>query len=329
MSTCRLRIATLLTIVLLVILSAARTTRGDVTYPTRPTDDNPIADEAAVLSPADAEAVRAMTGELRKSNRIPIAVCTISSLADHAAATWPIDRYALNLFDEWGVGSSTANQGILLVVSKGDHKARIQLGAGFDRSFDAKAQLVMDSVIVPRFKADDLSGGVRAGVEGLARVVRNQSLLPVRADSPATSPVNTRPISVPPARLGSHNSFPWFTVSIVIVIICVSVYLTVRLILALNAHNRIAYKPIGSNPAASSAAPVVQPNQSDGGFWSGLGLGWVLSGSSRSSGASSISDVGTFNSGTSTPSDFGSSLGDSGSSFGGGSSDGGGASGSW
>ena len=52
---------------------------------------------------------------------------TIPSLAAYGAGGWPIDRYAMNLMSEWGVGYPEWNYGMLLLVSPGDRKARIEL----------------------------------------------------------------------------------------------------------------------------------------------------------------------------------------------------------
>lgn len=42
-----------------------------------------------------------------------------------------VEQYARQLFDHWGPGFKDRNYGILLLVSVGDRKARIELGAGW------------------------------------------------------------------------------------------------------------------------------------------------------------------------------------------------------
>jgi uncharacterized protein len=103
-------------------------------------------------------------------------VVTINSLAGHDAVTLSIEQYATALFDNWGIGWQDRNYGILLLISNGDRKARIELGADWGREFDYQAQQVMDELIVPAFKRGDFSGGIADGVRGLNAMARGLEL---------------------------------------------------------------------------------------------------------------------------------------------------------
>ncbi len=65
---------------------------------------------------------------------------------------------------------------MLLLVSKQDRKARIELGAGWKHEKDVAAQQIMDKLIIPQFKRGDFSGGIVAGVEGLDKIARDLQL---------------------------------------------------------------------------------------------------------------------------------------------------------
>ena len=65
---------------------------------------------------------------------IPIIIVTIESMAKHGGAGMRIETFATLLFNQWQIGHAKLgdqdwNTGILLLVSKGDRKARIELGA--------------------------------------------------------------------------------------------------------------------------------------------------------------------------------------------------------
>ena len=77
------------------------------------------------------------------------------------------------------------NYGMLLLVSKGDRRARIELGAGWRHDKDVQAEQIMDEQIVPRFKQGDFSGGIEAGVESLDKLARDlkfRRALPARRE---------------------------------------------------------------------------------------------------------------------------------------------------
>jgi uncharacterized protein len=64
----------------------------------------------------------------------------------------------------------------LLLVSKGDRKARIELGAGWGRREDELCRQIMDEQIVSRFRDGRYSEGILAGVESLDKMARKLEL---------------------------------------------------------------------------------------------------------------------------------------------------------
>jgi len=146
------------------------------TYPEKPAEENWYVDNAALLGPDDARRVNEMALKLFIDEKVPLYVVTIRSLAEHDAAGYSIEGYAADLFDEWGIGFKDRNYGMLLLVSVGDRKARIELGAGWGREYDRQAKSIMDDLIVPAFKRGDFSTGIVDGVRGLDALARGLAL---------------------------------------------------------------------------------------------------------------------------------------------------------
>lgn len=147
----------------------------------RPGDREFILDKAGVIKPEDQAKIRQLCDKLLTERALPIIVVTINSTADHGGRGMSIEAFARKLFDQWGVGikeinKAEWNRGVLLLVAKGDRRARIELGAGYHRDADEKARQVMDTLIIPKFKAGDYSGGIVAGVEGLDKLGRGEAL---------------------------------------------------------------------------------------------------------------------------------------------------------
>src|SRR5258705_269389 len=78
---------------------------------------------------------------------LALVVAPIDSMSSSGASGWPSERYAMNLFDGWGIGRTDHNYGILLLVSKGDRKARIELGKAFNRERDEECSRIMTTAI--------------------------------------------------------------------------------------------------------------------------------------------------------------------------------------
>jgi len=154
---------------LLLVLALLGATQGNdgVRYPAKPGPREFILDEAKLLKPEAAAEIRNLCDEALTKKKAPIIVVTIPSLEAYGAKGWPIERYAMNLMGEWGVGWEEWNYGILLLVSPGDRKARIELGASWARRKDDEAKRVMMERIIPSFKKGDFSRGILDGVKGL------------------------------------------------------------------------------------------------------------------------------------------------------------------
>ncbi len=140
-----------------------------------------IKDQARIITPEDREKIRAMCDKLLTEKATPIIVVTINSMAEHGGDGLRIETFATLLFDQWQIGHAKLhgqdwNTGILLLVSTGDRKARIELGAGWGRQQDALARQIMDEQIIPRFKEGNYSAGILAGVESLDKLARGLEL---------------------------------------------------------------------------------------------------------------------------------------------------------
>ena len=77
------------------------------------------------------------------------------------------------------------------LVAPAEHKVRIEVGYGLEGTLtDALSSVIISSAIVPRFKANDFSGGIRRGVDGIIAVLTTEAdewhrKANVRADDPS------------------------------------------------------------------------------------------------------------------------------------------------
>ena len=144
----------------------------------RPGDREFVRDLADMLSPEDTQEIKTLCDGLLTAKATPIIVVTIRSMADHGGRGMRIETFARLLFDQWQIGIAKINRqswntGILLLVSKGDRKARIELGAGWKREKDGLCTEIMEELIIPEFKAGEFSAGIVVGVKALDKMARD------------------------------------------------------------------------------------------------------------------------------------------------------------
>ena len=165
-----------LLLIVLLALQLMPLVSHSATFPDKPSSEHYYVDEAYLIDEATGAKLDSTAAALLSEEQIPIYIVTIESLASQDAVTQTIERYTAELFDHWGIGWQERNYGILLLISRGDRKARIELGTDWGGKYDQQAQQVMDELIVPAFKRGDYSKGIAEGVRGLNAMARGREL---------------------------------------------------------------------------------------------------------------------------------------------------------
>ena len=110
-----------------------------------------------------------------------------------------IERYANQLFAEWGIGKKQRDNGVLLLVAPVDRSVRIEVGYGLEAALpDGLAGDIIRTEIIPEFAAGNLPRGVGRGLDRIARVVRQD---PAAVSSSSASDYVSPLIAVPFASL--------------------------------------------------------------------------------------------------------------------------------
>lgn len=127
-----------------------------------------VNDFAGVMDSHDVERLTAALSVFEQQTGIEVAVVTLSNVPEG-----DIERAAVDLFKEWGIGKRGQDNGVLILCSVGDRRIRIEVGYGLEHVLtDAKNGRLIDEVIVPRFRSGDLSGGLVAGGQQLIALLR-------------------------------------------------------------------------------------------------------------------------------------------------------------
>ena len=112
-----------------------------------------VSDKAGMLDEASITHIKSVSDKLLTDKATPVIVVTIDSMAQHGGANMPIETFAALLFNQWQIGHARLNgqdwnTGILLLISKGDRAARIELGAGWGRTETQTCQQIMNEYII-------------------------------------------------------------------------------------------------------------------------------------------------------------------------------------
>lgn len=131
--------------------------------PTFPKLSGRVVDDAGLLSPATEQQLTQKLETLEQQTGRQLVVATLPSLQDYE-----IEDYGYQLGRAWGIGSDKTDDGAILIVAPNERKVRIEVGYGLEPVLtDALSSVIIQSAIIPRFKAGDMEGGVVAGTEAL------------------------------------------------------------------------------------------------------------------------------------------------------------------
>jgi uncharacterized protein len=168
-----LRATGLLLAALALLVGGASPAGAQIPYPPVPPDQAFVSDFGGLIQPADAAAIGPMQKEAFERSGTPIIVVTVASMGAYGFRG-SIEDFARDWFNRWRIGTTDnkggGNNGILLIVSVGDRRARIELGADWGRTWDSHCAEIMSGTIIPEFKRGSYSAGIRAGVEALAEM---------------------------------------------------------------------------------------------------------------------------------------------------------------
>lgn len=120
--------------------------------------------DAANIIPDDQEAaLTARLDALEKESTRQLVVATVPSLEGYDIAD-----YGYRLGRAWGIGQKEQNNGSILLVAPNDRKVRIEVGYGLEPILtDAFSSVIINTQIIPAFKAGDFPGGINAGADAI------------------------------------------------------------------------------------------------------------------------------------------------------------------
>ena len=131
--------------------------------------------DLADLLPPDAEASLAAKLEaLEKETGAQVVVLTVPTLEGD-----PLEDFSVRVAQTWKLGREGVDDGALLLVAQQERGLRIEVGYGLEPKLtDITSKRILDELVVPRFRAGDFPGGIAAGVDAVAMVVRGGDPLP-------------------------------------------------------------------------------------------------------------------------------------------------------
>ncbi|MBP9151328.1 MAG: TPM domain-containing protein [Flavobacteriales bacterium] len=137
-------------------------------FPTR--SNRLVNDYSNTLSSSDVQSLEDKLVAYDRESSVQIAIVIMKTLDGY-----PIDDYAFQLGEKWGIGRSGNNTGALILVSMEEHKMWIATGYGLEGTLtDAMSKRIVENEMKPRFRNNDYAGGLAAASDAIILVTRGE-----------------------------------------------------------------------------------------------------------------------------------------------------------
>jgi uncharacterized protein len=124
------------------------------------------------------DTIRARLNRFEKATTTQIVLVTLPSIGDE-----PVEDVAQRLYTSWGIGQRGADNGVLLLVARQEHRIRIQTGYGLEGVIpDAIAFRLINEVLEPAFKEEQYYEGLETASTQLMRLARGEEATFTRAE---------------------------------------------------------------------------------------------------------------------------------------------------
>lgn len=148
-----------------------------------PALDSPVVDTTGTLSPQQKQALVQQALALQQRKGSQLQVLMVPTTQPEA-----IEQYTTRAFDQYKLGRKGVDDGVMIVVAKDDHRARIEPGYGLEGAIpDAIANRIIQEYLVPKFRANDYAGGLSDATAAIGKLIDGEALpAPMADNKPAT-----------------------------------------------------------------------------------------------------------------------------------------------
>jgi uncharacterized protein len=136
----------------------------------KPNPPMAVNDFANLLEPFQKQALEQKLDAYNDSTSSAIVIITVADLQGYDIA-----EVSLKYLRDWGIGVKGRNNGVVILVSKNDHKARIETGYGMEGVLpDITAKQIIDERMIPFFKNNDYYAGFNNAVDAIIQAAAGE-----------------------------------------------------------------------------------------------------------------------------------------------------------
>lgn len=153
-----------------ILLLVSTTCVAQFTIPEKPGLQTSVYDYVNLLDNSEKKALEQKLINYSDSTSTQIVVAIIESTEGEN-----INFLGAQWGQEWGIGQADEDNGILVLLARGDRRIAINTGYGVEGSLtDAMSRRIIENVIIPEFKRGDYYAGLDKGSDAIFQVLTGE-----------------------------------------------------------------------------------------------------------------------------------------------------------
>lgn len=121
--------------------------------------------------------------ERSRNDGSQLAILMVKTLDDET-----IEQYAIRVFEQWKIGQSGLDNGVLLVIAKDDRLIRIEVGYGVEGDIpDLIAKRIIDRAIIPAFRQNNYYQGIDNALTSIINILSHLPATEIDSDAQISS----------------------------------------------------------------------------------------------------------------------------------------------
>jgi len=131
-----------------------------------------VTDLTATLDADQRATLEASLAKIEREHGAQVAILMLPSTRPES-----IEQFGIRLAEAWKLGRQRVDDGAIIIVAKGDHSMRIEVGRGLEGAVpDVVAKRIVADVMAPKFKQGDFAGGLELAIADLASAIAGEAL---------------------------------------------------------------------------------------------------------------------------------------------------------
>ena len=159
-----------LVFILLIAIFSFSASFAQFKIPKKPDFQTSVYDYIGLLSASEKTALEEKLIKYSDTTSTQIVIATINSTEGEN-----IDYLGTKWAHAWGIGQAKEDNGVFILLAKGDRKISIKTGYGVEHLLtDAMSKRIINQDIIPYFKQEDYYGGLNRGADAIFGVLTGE-----------------------------------------------------------------------------------------------------------------------------------------------------------